>query len=281
MENTCVAFGSFEGMHKGHLSIIQELVSQGKKENKKTVLVSCYSPKVMDKEGVLTTEEEKAYLAQKEGVDIFISYNIEEQGLSFEKFITEIIIKELGANVIIIGEDNNKKKVLEQIASDIKIVTVKMVEYHGEILTAELVRKTFMDSKFEIVTNMCGHTYIMIGEVKHGKALGRTVGMPTANLGVDDTKLKPPSGVYATRTFIDKESWNGLTNIGKRPSVDDFPTITIETFLLDFSKDIYGKKLIMEVHQYIRGVKKFNNLEEVQSQVVKDLEEVKDYLDSI
>lgn len=281
MENTCVAFGSFEGMHKGHLSVIQELVRRGKEEERTTVVVSCHTPSEIEKVSVLTTEEEKAYLAEKEGVDVFISYNTEEQGLLGEEFIKNVIIAKLGAKEIIIGENNGKAKELEEASNGAKIVAVKTVLYQGKELTAELVRKSFMDSRFENVTKMCGHTFIMIGEVMHGKALGRTVGMPTANMGVADTKLKPPSGVYATRTYIEKESWNGLTNIGKRPSVDSFPTITIETFLLDFAKDIYGKKLVMEVHQYIRGVQKFNNLEEVQNQVQKDLEKVKGYLDSI
>lgn len=122
---------------------------------------------------------------------------------------------------------------------------------------------------------------ISIGEVEHGKALGRTVGMPTANLGVADSKLKPPSGVYATSVQIDDEVFKSMTNIGKRPSVDDFDYVTIEAFILDFARDIYGKKIILGVRQFVRGVQKFNNLEEVQQQVQKDIQKVREVLQSV
>lgn len=289
MKDTYIAFGSFEGVHRGHLAVIEELVKRGKKDGKTTVAVSCYSPGKQAVTGVLTTEEEKAYLLEKTGLDILISYNMDEslereniESLE-EAFIKKIILGELGARLIVTGEHNKDMNVLINAAAEARadIALVKMVKHGEEELTSELVRKSFMECKFQEVTQMCGHTYIMIGKVVHGKALGRTVGMPTANLGVANTKLKPPSGVYATRTIIEDETYQGLTNIGTRPSVDDLPVITIETFLLDFSKDIYGKELKMEVHLYIRGVQKFNNLDEVQNQVQRDLAQVKDYLSAL
>lgn len=282
MHDTYVAFGSFDGVHKGHLELLKALSEKGKKDKKTTVAVSCYSPSVM-KEGVLTTEEEKAYFIEDTGIDCFISYNMEEGNLSGEDFLKEMILGKLGAKVIMTAEHENGLEDLKKAAKQhgCEVCTIGSVLYKDEIISSSLVTKYFMECKLEEVTQMCGHTYIMIGEVVHGKALGRTVGMPTANLGVEDIKLKPPSGVYATRTSVDGEYYQGLTNIGTRPSVDDLPVITIETFLLDFSKDIYGKKLILEVHLFIRGVQKFDNLEQVQNQVQKDLAQVKGYLNSL
>ncbi|NLL78012.1 MAG: riboflavin biosynthesis protein RibF [Clostridiales bacterium] len=282
MRDTYVAFGSYDGVHKGHLKLLEALSEKGRKDQKETVAVSCYYPSAM-KEGVLTTEEEKAYFIEKTGVDCLISYNMEEECLSWEDFVTKVIFGKLGAKVIMTAEHDDRLENLKKIAGwhGCEVCTVESVLYKNEIISSDLVTKYFMECKLEEVTQMCGHTYIMIGEVVHGKALGRTVGMPTANLGVGETKLKPPSGVYATRTRVDGEFYQGLTNIGTRPSVDDLPVITIETFLLDFSKDIYGKKLILEVHSFIRGVQKFDNLEQVQNQVQKDLTQVKDYLNSL
>lgn len=277
MKDTYVAFGSFDGVHKGHLAVLKALVEKGKKDGKTTVVISCYRPSEMT-EGVLTTEEEKAYFIESTGVDYLISYNMEEENLSKADFVKNVIMGTLGASLIVTAADSKNMDVIKELCD---VMVVEPVTYNGNRLDSALVRKYFMDCKFEEVTKMCGHTYVMIGEVVHGKALGRTVGMPTANLGVADTKLKPPSGVYATRTKIEAESYQGLTNIGTRPSVDDLPVITIETFLLDFSKDIYGKKLIMEVHLFIRGVQKFDSLELVQNQVQKDLTQVKDYLNSL
>ena len=148
----------------------------------------------------------------------------------------------------------------------------------GTVITTEAVRTAFDASDFDKILELCGHPYIMIGSVEHGKALGRTVGMPTANLGVADDKLKPPSGVYATSVKIDDGVFKAMTNIGKRPSVDNYDYVTIEAFILDFARDIYGKKIILGVRQFVRGVQKFDNLEQVQKQVQKDIEKVREVL---
>ncbi len=282
MRDTYVAFGSFDGVHQGHLALLKALSKKGKKDQKTTVVVSCYFPSDME-EGVLTTEEEKEYFIENIGIDCFISCNMEEEGLFRETFLTEVILGKLGAKVIMTAEHMNGLEELKRVAEPYgcEVCTIEPALYKGEIISSSLVRKKFMECKFEEVTQMCGHTYIMIGEIVHGKALGRTVGMPTANLGVEDNKLKPPNGVYATRSRVEGECYQGLTNIGTRPSVDDLPIVTIETFLLDFSRDIYGRKLILEVHLFIRGVQKFDNLEQVQKQVQEDLTQVKDYLNSL
>ena len=280
IETTCVALGSFDGIHKGHLAVVEKLVAEGIRKNCKSVVLSCFSEEEAVKNNVLTTEEEKAYFLEKAGVDTFVSYNIE--GTQTEEFLRTMIIGTLGAKVIVAGKENKELSMLEHICGQegIELITVETARYHGDVITGSLIRKAFLDCRFEDVMDMCGHPYVMIGEVQHGKALGRTVGMPTANLGVADRKLMPPSGVYATLTNIENEVYKGLTNIGTRPSVDSMPYITIETFLLDFSRDIYGKTLVMEVHLYIRGVQKFDSLDKVQEQVQKDLNQVKEYLDS-
>ena len=119
---------------------------------------------------------------------------------------------------------------------------------------------------------------ILKGEVVHGKALGRTVGMPTANLKVSVGTL-PENGVYATRITIDGQKYLSVTNIGSRPSVDENEQVTVETYILDFDEDIYGKKVELELHQFLRPIQKFNSLEEVFAQVKKDVKEVKKCLD--
>ena len=118
--------------------------------------------------------------------------------------------------------------------------------------------------------------YILEGKVVHGKALGRTVGMPTANL-CTDSKCIPPCGVYATRVIYNEEVFYGVTNIGTRPSIDEDQTISIETHILDFEGDLYGKNIVLEVCKYIRSTQKFGSLQEVQQQVKIDILQVKEY----
>ena len=162
----------------------------------------------------------------------------------------------------------------------IQVVLCETQKADGKTITDEMVKEVFDACKFDAFIELCGHPYIMIGEVEHGKALGRTVGMPTANLSSETDKIKPLDGVYATVVHVDDEVYKSMTNIGKRPSVDDFDYVTIEAFILDFARDIYGKTLVLEVHQFVRGVQKFANLEEVQKQVQKDIQKVREVLEN-
>ena len=118
---------------------------------------------------------------------------------------------------------------------------------------------------------------VLSGKVVHGKGLGRTVGMPTANLQIEEEKL-PPSGVYATRIEIGGKKYNSVTNVGKRPSVDEDQQVTVETYIFDYNEDIYGETVALELYKFLRPVQKFQNLEEVHKQVEKDIEEAKKYL---
>ena len=115
----------------------------------------------------------------------------------------------------------------------------------------------------------------LTGKVVHGKALGRTVGMPTANIEVTDVSLLPECGVYATCIRVDGEKYLAVTNIGLRPTVDNEPQVTVEAHILDFDQDIYGQSVELEVHKFLRPIQKFNSLEEVLEQVRKDIEEAK------
>lgn len=116
---------------------------------------------------------------------------------------------------------------------------------------------------------------VLTGKVVHGKALGRTVGMPTANIEVTDKSQLPECGVYATRIKVGEETHLAVTNIGLRPTVDNEQQVTVEAHIVDFEQDIYGQSVELEVHKFLRPIQKFNSLEEVQRQVEKDIEEAK------
>lgn len=278
IENACVAFGHFDTVHKGHQATIEALVQEAKATGMKAVIVS-----VVDnsQESILSTEEEKIYHMEGMGIDEFITYECDSEP-DIAEFTKTVIIDTLGAKTIVTGKDENYE-IVAGVAEEnkVKVIGCELALYHGIVITTYDVRQAFMVCNFEKITWLCGHAYTMIGVVEHGKALGRTVGMPTANLGVCDKKMRPASGVYATLSHIEGETFKGLTNIGKRPSVDDDNRITIETHLLDFAKDIYGKIIVVEVQLYIRGVVKFNGLAEVQKQVAKDLSKTRTFLDQI
>ena len=113
---------------------------------------------------------------------------------------------------------------------------------------------------------------VLKGKVVHGKALGRTVGMPTANIEVNDKRQLPECGVYATRIKVGEDLYLAVTNIGLRPTVDNEQYVTVEAHILDFEKEIYGEDVVLEVHKLLRPIQKFSSLEDVQKQVKKDIE---------
>lgn len=276
-DNACAAFGRFDGMHKGHRNLVQTLVREAQKRGRPSVLVSFVPP-----EGtfVYTTEEEKAFLLKNSGLDVLISCS------EREKSDPAALIKKTGASRIVCGDCRGNKDdcadgALAQCAQlairkaaqelGIPIVMCEEVFENDEAISMPMLDAAFERGDFDAFSRLCGLPYMMAGKVLHGKGLGRTVGMPTANLGLAPNKKKPPEGVYATLTRIDGEVFKGLTHVGRRPSVDNDTNISTETLLLDFSRDIYGKKIELYVCAFIRGIMKLNGLAEVQKQVQKDI----------
>jgi len=264
----CVAFGTFEFVHKGHIEVAKRVVEIAKEHGLQSVIVSC------PKDGeVYTTEKEKEYLLKGTGVEIFETY----QGVQSIRDILLYIKQELHAAIVVIGRQNKNLEEIEMIARDLRMQldVVEAVSYDKKLITCRWVAEAFEANDFELLTNLCGHPYVLIGDVVHGKKLGRTVGMPTINLHIYKAKKRPNCGVYATKVVLDEETYKAATNIGKRPTVDDFDYVTIETFILDFNKQIYGEVCVLEVHDYLREVKKFDSLEAVRLQVEKDVEQIR------
>lgn len=270
MCHTGVAAGCFDGVHLGHQAVIRKMVEECRKNGLTSVVVSFGCARA---EEALTTELEKAYLLEKMGVDVMISlpgmYSVDRT----------LIRRLLGARLLFAGAECPKCSLPEACGTEVK--RVDTVYMDGEPVTAGRVAAYLDAGNMEKVTELCGHPYFMLGKVVHGKALGRTVGMPTANLKIYGTKRRPPNGVYATRTWIEGISYPGVTNVGLRPSVDDLPEITIETMLADFDKDIYGEKMITEFPLYIREIRKFDGVEAVWQQVQKDMAQALEYFHAL
>jgi len=279
-----VAFGAFDGIHIGHRRVIDALVGY---EAEVPVVLSFEEAE----QPVLTTEEEKAYLLEHEGISVFCSMPAAEAAaMTAREFAEKVLCGTLHASSVVCGEnvavgsDGADLEALRGLGEEFgfKVDAVPMVEFDGEIVTTDAAKKAVEESDFVKLKKLLGREYIMIGEVVHGKAEGRQHGMPTANLGVAKNKLFPPFGVYGTLSVMDGAFYRGFTNVGLRPSADEIPIPTIETFLFQFSRDIYGKKVVLEVHEYIRGIMKFSGgLDEVRAQIDKDMVNVKAALDEV
>lgn len=275
IKNTCVALGDFDGIHKGHKDLIDRLIDMGNAKGLSPVVVSIYN----SNEFVITTEKEKEILLMDIGINRLISienkvYNKD----NWEKFVKKTLIRDLGVKAVVVTNEFSKNqpmcyKILQNLCNEnnceVNIYTV------DNTINSNSIKKA-LESNIEKANEMLGHPYIFHGKVISGKRLGRTVGMPTANLKIPNNKVEIKNGVYGSLVLIDGKKYIGVTNVGRRPSVDNFNYITVETFISDFHKIIYGKKITLLLKFYIRDVIKFDNLEQVKKQVEKDVLIVKE-----
>ena len=280
---TRLAFGSFDGMHIGHMAVIKKLHGY---EGLTPVVVS-FSDEVNP---IIYSECEKEYLLQDKQVEVMVSLSKAKiDAMTGEEFVRKVLVSKLQAKAVVVGEgvcfgsDNAGVELLKKLGAELEfdVEVVPTVCYEGKPVTTDDIKQAIVDGDFDKMTALLGDTYIMQGTVVHGKAAGRKHGMPTANLGVAENKLFPPHGVYATLSCMEGTFFRGMTNIGLRPSDDDIPIATIETWLMNFSRDIYGKRITLKVYKYIRGVVKFANLDEVRKQIDKDVLQIQTFMDDL
>lgn len=278
LSGTCVAFGAFDGMHTGHRAITEKLAETAKAKSLTPVLVSFDADSGTAK--LLSSEKEKLYLLGNAPIEAFLS--LPPRALD-AAFIKEVLVRQLGAKAVVMGQNHEELPLFKSAGGEhgFDVVECEVVKDDGLPVSSQLVTDALAACRMDDATRLLGHPHIVMGEVVRGKQLGRTVGQPTANIDFTQNKMLPPDGSYVTVTIVDGVRRVGLTNIGKRPTVDNYDYSTIENHILDFSGNLYGKQLVVEFHRFIRGVEKFDSLAAIQAQVAKDVQSIRDYIDSV
>lgn len=293
-EKTIVTIGSFDGIHLGHKELIDEVLSiknENPDKNLKSVILS-FSPHPMSlilgtQFNTLFTKEERKHIVEAVGVDVFIEYPFDKEvmELSPEKFVQDIIIDKLNVSYVVIGEDysfgNNKEgdhKLLKALVKDknIEVIVIPLKQISNEKIGSSGIKKLLEQSDMEKVKQLLDKPYFIIGEVVHGKELGRTIGFPTMNILPKPTKLLPPNGVYISTVYVDGQTYDAITNIGVNPTVNG-KNLVCESHILDFSQDIYGKIAKVELLKKVRDEKKFNSLDELKNQINDDVNALRKY----
>lgn len=283
---TAVAVGKFDGIHKGHKKLLEEVVSCQKEGLLAVVFTfdlsfSSFLQKTQQKE--LTTKEEKRAIFEQMGIDILIEFPLTETtaAITPENFIIEILVQKLHAKKIVAGSDvtfgykgagnaSLLKKMEEQFGYEVSFI--EKVCYERQEISSSYVREEVKKGRMQLVTKLLGYPYSISGIIQHGSKIGRTIGMPTVNLIPDEDKLLPPNGVYFAKIIYNGEEFNGITNIGCKPTVTDKLTILAETYIYDFDKDIYGNAITVQLLSYQRPEIKFDGLEALKDQMQRDKE---------
>ena len=283
-----VATGFFDGVHRGHRVVLEDLKRYAEHANEKSAVVSFWPhPRTVLQQDVkyfrlLNTIEEKKELIKSIGIDEFhtIPFTKEFSRLTTEEFVKRYLKEEFGATTLVLGYDHrlgsNESQTQEDIvkicaSNGIKTVMGKEFTFMNKAVSSTIIRRTLERGDIAEATNLLGYNYPMTGVVVVGNMLGRKMGFPTANMQLyDPLKLVPRDGVYAVWAYVNQKRYMGVTNIGLRPTVTDGIIRTIETHILDFNEDIYGLPFTIEFVEAIRNERKFSNVDELIYQVGKD-----------
>lgn len=290
-ERTAVAIGKFDGIHKGHEKLLACILEQKKKGMLAVVFTFFPSAAVFfgqARDAELTTREEKRQCFEKMGVDILIEFPLNKDTAAIlpETFVREILAEKMNTAYIAAGTDvsfgsqgKGNQQLLRQLQAELgyEIQIIEKVYENEREISSTYVREVVEKGDMETAARLLGRPYSFEGVVESGNRLGRRLSMPTLNLYPKPEKLLPPKGVYYSRVRFEGAAYPGITNIGNKPTVNDTQKISVETYLYDFDRDMYGREIVTELLQFKRPERKFEDLSGLKQQMQQDIEEGRDF----
>lgn len=285
-KETAVAMGKFDGIHMGHRRLLEEVLAQKSQGLLACVFTFDPPPAVLFGAGdgrQLTVRQEKRCLFERMGIDILIEFplTLETASILPEIFVTDFLVRRMNAGFVAAGNDlsfgaggGGDVKLLKRMGRELDI-TVKIIEkvcVDGEELSSSLVRRFVESGDMAAVERFLGMAYPVMGKVVHGNQVGRSLGFPTINLLPEADKLLPPGGVYVSQVFCRGKRYNGISNVGYKPTVTNEHVLGVESYLYDFSENVYGEFVEISLMKFLRPEKKFGSVEELRAQIRRDME---------
>lgn len=283
-ENTVLSLGKFDGVHRGHDLLLENLF-QKKKEGLSAAIFTFNIPPRQNVEHamqhVLTTNEEKMHLLEQLGVDYLIEcpFTREIMCMEAQDFVRKIV-KELHVKCFVVGDDfhfgHNRcgdYHMLRDMSEELgyEVIVVKKIKEDERDISSTFVREEVELGHIEKANHLLGYPYFVCGKVEHGKEIGRTIGIPTINLLPPKEKLLPPFGVYVSKVLIDGKEYHGVTNVGRKPTIAGVNPVGVETHILDVAQDLYGKEVKVEFLKFVRPEQKFDSVESLKNQMQQDV----------
>ena len=283
-----IATGFFDGVHIGHRFVIRRLVEAAKERGDQSMVVTFWPhPRnVLQDDArnlrLLTSLEEKKELLRGLGVDRVevLPFTKEFSRLTTREYFRDCLIPRFGAKAVLIGYDNRlgsdpqTPESIERIAEEEGLDVVRLGSVtvpSGVTVSSTKIREAVAAGEMETAAAMLGYEYSLLGVVVAGDRLGRTIGFPTANIQLyEPLKLVPGNGVYAVEAETLGRKFNGMCNIGVRPTVRSGGQRTIETNIFDFDEDIYGLDLKVTFLRKVRDERRFDSIDSLRSQLSTD-----------
>lgn len=276
-EPTAISLGKFDGLHQGHQTLLERILKKKEEGLAATIFTFDFGPRPS-----LMTAAERREMLKKQNIDYLLEcpFVPEISHMDPVDFVREILVERLHAKYITVGTDfhfgyqrKGDYQLLQRMAAEygFQVEVVEKACYHGREISSTYIREELSKGNLKLVNQLLGYAYAVTGEVLHGNKIGRTLGMPTTNQRPDREKLLPPDGVYATRTVIDGEIFDGITNIGYKPTVGGENVKGVETYLFDLDRDLYGEQITVRFYGFERPERRFSSLEELKLQIEKDV----------
>lgn len=282
----CVTIGSFDGLHKGHMSILKQLVEEASQKGLKSLVFTFDPhPRTVLSQGaplqLLSTLEEKKNNLEQLGIDylVIFPFDLEFSRLSARDFVTTILVKGLHTKKIIIGYDHrfgrNRNADIDDLIEfgrefNFEVQQIQAKQIDAISISSTKIRNALQEGSISTANSYLGYHYCLSGTVVKGNQLGRTLGYPTANIQVDESlKLIPYQGVYIAKSTIDNEEVYGMMNIGTKPTVDG-KVQSIEIHYFNFEQNLYDRSLKIELLHRLRDEQKFETIKQLEEQLQID-----------
>ncbi|MDL2274214.1 bifunctional riboflavin kinase/FAD synthetase [Oscillospiraceae bacterium OttesenSCG-928-G22] len=291
-----IALGFFDGIHLGHAALLRRVRDIAEERDLIPSVATFISHPIDEITGhhllLLNTPFDRAGLMRRlYGIDdvILTPFSTALMNMPWERYLNDIVIGEYGAAHIVAGynyhfghrgEGNPVRLAEAGERLGVPVDIMDKVEIDGIKISSTYIRKLIAQGDIERANRFLGHPHVLSGEIGHGHGRGRTMGVPTINMPLPTELQEPRKGVYLTRVFFDGEVKNGLTNIGTRPTFTEGDRLSVETTILDFSGDMYGKFVRLEFYKFLRPERKFSSAEELKAQIASDIAEARRYFSS-
>ena len=301
MSNTpkrVIALGFFDGVHRGHGALLRTVANTAGKLGATAAAFTFdrHPASVITGHDVpmLSSMDDRVWLMRRYyGIDEVIVASFDAmQKMDWQDFITEYLVRELGCIHVVAGHDfhfgymgkGNPDRLKAKCAElGVGCDIIGKIEQDGITISSTYIRNLIAQGEMDRATEFLGHPHVLTDRVSHGRKIGSsTLGFPTVNLHIPYPVIVPAHGVYATRVWFDGQYPQAVTNVGVRPTVrDNDGRVTVEGFILDFSGDLYGKKLRMEFFHRLRGEEKFPTMQALADEIRRNADQTREYFSSL
>ncbi|MCF0133895.1 MAG: riboflavin biosynthesis protein RibF [Blautia sp.] len=276
LNNSAVILGKFDGLHRGHQSLINTLL----REKDAEAISVVFAFQFLD--SLILSYEERRRRLESYGIDLLLECPLTEEirHMSPKAFVKEILVDRLQAALVVVGEDfrfgYERKGTVEELFELGSMYGFRTIAVSKEMdgnrkISSSSIRDAIALGDMETAERLLGAPFSMDGEVVHGAGLGHRKLLPTINLIPSPEKKMPPGGVYFTNTYFEDQCYHGITNIGYKPTVDG-SYLGVETYLFACKEDLYGRSCRTDFLHYSRPERKFRSIEELKEQLLKDQE---------